>query len=205
MKKQSLASYLDNFQVSRQINRCDSQIHNCSTCFLDYNNKLICITCIFGYIQFDGICYESQEQIRSFQLTFLIIQIIKNLLNSIHVEICVKLCKFQLGEYYCEQCYDADEYKVENVINYMCQIFQILYNFRNSAIPLSHRVFHQISKEFCVPFQRSFYQIKPYLQTTSCCLEGDCNNELTYEFIQDSCFFNRFPRTQITLFFNQNI
>ncbi|CAD8167816.1 unnamed protein product [Paramecium octaurelia] len=211
-----LTSSLDNFQVSREINRCDSLITNCSLCFLDNNNKLTCLACESNYVLFSGICYEGDEQSASYSKQFWSLKVTSFLTNFYQNynyeqppelnpcgDQCVT-CKLSLGEYYCEKCFQVDLNPFLKRINQMCKYCSALcqicderfeFEIKKTAPFLQTTYLRTPYTTNCIfPLIDPFINYNPYLQTTQYCLEGDCNNELTYEYIERLCFFDRFPK-----------
>ncbi|CAD8138703.1 unnamed protein product [Paramecium octaurelia] len=209
-----LTSSLDNFQVSREINHCDTILTNCSNCFLDYKNKLTCLVCNSGYVLFGEICYESEEQNASYLNEFWRLKVKSFLINFYQVDEipptlnpCGKMCDkciFSLGEYFCDKCYLEPNGENFDDTNYMCKTCSPLcrlceqrsiYNQRMAQFLQTPNMNTIYTYQCNLPFIDPFINYNPYLKTTQYCLEGDCKKELNYEFIEYSCFFDRFPRT----------
>ncbi|CAD8151291.1 unnamed protein product [Paramecium octaurelia] len=211
-----LTSSLDNFQVSKEINHCGSLISYCSVCFIDYNNKITCLKCESGYVLFDGFCYYGEEEsgyalneywntkVKSFLINFYQYYDYIEPLKSYPCGNYCKTCKYSLGEYQCEECYldtrDEDLY----LKNYMCKSCQPYCLLCNSRYEIDISV---IAPFLLTTYYKTLYTYQclfpildpniyynPYLKTTQYCLEGDCSNELTYEFFQNHCGFSRFPK-----------
>ncbi|CAD8202685.1 unnamed protein product [Paramecium octaurelia] len=211
-----LTSSLDYFQVSREINQCDSFISNCSICFLDYNNKLTCLACESNYVIVSGICYESEEQSALYLNEFWSLKVtsfLMNLYQNYNYNTPLQLypcgnfcnsCKLSLGEYYCEECDQIETSQRFNDINNICKtcsplcqicIEQLQVDIQKIAPFLQTSYLQDLYTKKCIfPFIDPFISYNPYLKTTQYCLKGDCNNELTYEIIQYGCFFDRFPK-----------
>ncbi|CAD8152383.1 unnamed protein product [Paramecium pentaurelia] len=212
-----LTSSLDNFKISTEITLCNQYILYCSLCFLDRKQQIKCITCESGYILQDGSCYESQEQnpnylnqywnlkIESFLIS--IFNYEQNNDNTNNLTPCgyyCQSCKYSLGEHSCFKCQIPSISFQVNTPNQMCQICSPLCQvcIKRDEIPtlimaplLDIANINPIYTAECIiPYMDPNIDYDPYSKMVQYCLQGDCDNELTYEFIEYSCFFNRFPR-----------
>ncbi|CAD8188896.1 unnamed protein product [Paramecium octaurelia] len=137
----------------------------------------------------------------------------ENPINQIHAEVFVKLASSHWESIIVKNAiYQKESYRqmtqitCVNIVLHFVNIAydEILQNqkqIQNGTISFTHILFIQIYKELFVPFQDPFINCDPYLKTTQYCFDGDCNNELTYEFIEDNCFFDRFPQNLDNLIF----
>ncbi|CAD8112926.1 unnamed protein product [Paramecium sonneborni] len=211
-------SALDNFQVSREINSCDSYIPNCQQCYLNFYKEIKCIICKSDFELETNQCYQNQEQLSQSLLTFLELKIdsfLSNVINNIFYQYQSETknncgyycnsCVYSLGEYYCDQCMVLDQQN---------QLFWFQYGMCEKCSQLCQACRQRGSLEIeqLAPFLKtSLYNTKyttkcfkpkidplihydPYHQTVKYCENPDCNNELVYETIQWGCSFERFPR-----------
>ncbi|CAD8067414.1 unnamed protein product [Paramecium sonneborni] len=216
-QEECIISTLENFQITRIINKCDNYLKNCLYCALDRNQEVFCIECIDGFILQDQQCYMNEEIGSNYEIDlwiqkikgYFFVFVDKQLSNDEDYinncgRSCIK-CITQDKQYICDKCNtNYFDYSIRIQQGFYClecpQLCQVCQTREFSNIKTVNPFFFidinnaMLTQECIIPKIDPFIIYDPYLKFASYCLDGNCNNGLQLKHWQNNCFLDKFPR-----------